>query len=65
MGHYRDASNVLIELFSMLQLEKSNQNDLLNTLIRSLMTKFNEYEEFFQKYLKTTRAFSQRQGINI
>jgi hypothetical protein len=68
-SHFRDATNALIEIYSILKVDKinqtnfSNRNEQIITITGSLINKLNEYGDFFQKYLNYTKAFSQRQGI--
>ena len=67
-SYFKDSGSALIEAFTIIKAESINQTNYNNdtefvTLaISSLINKLAEYEGFFSKYRKKTRAYAERSG---
>ncbi len=66
--YFTDASSTLIEIFTIVKANKldaqtsdPNKNTLINAT-GALINRLNEYGDYFDKYMKTTRSFSGRDG---
>ena len=65
---FRDASISLIELFAIIKSDRINGDNFSNntenfiTSIGALINRLNGYGDFFEKYIKTTKGFAQRDG---
>lgn len=63
---FRDASISLIELFAIIKSDRINGDNFSNntenfiTSIGALINRLNGYGDFFEKYIKTTKGFAQR-----
>ncbi len=66
---FRDASSTLIEIFTLVKAKKLDQQisdwSSKSSLIDAtgeLINHLNDYGEVFEKYMKTTKLFSLRDG---